>query len=164
MLLVLAYVFPVETSPISYTLGFTVFYLVFSGLVVVARAYPDFGRSGPQRLIALAGVYSYTIYLAHSVLYELPGMLTVRHMMFPYFGTTGDRVLFFGLSIVLGVVLSHFIERPFLRLRAKWLPSYAERGSIVHDTRPVILDPHLDHVSTVMIQKILDPRATENIC
>jgi peptidoglycan/LPS O-acetylase OafA/YrhL len=163
MLLILANIFPVETSAISYTLGFTVFYLVFGGLVVVARAYPDFGRSGPQRLLALAGVYSYTIYLAHSVLYELPGMTAVRNMMFPHFGTTGDRVLFFALSIVLGVVLSHLIERPFLRLRAKWLPSHTERGSIVYDTRPATLTPHLDHVSTVMRQKTLHPRATENI-
>ena len=106
---------------------------MFGGLVVVARAYPEFGRSGPQKLIALAGVYSYTIYLAHSVLYELPGMMTVRRMVFPYFGNTGDRVLFFGLSILLGVVISHLIERPFLRLRAKWLPSHYERSPIVHD-------------------------------
>ena len=124
VLLLLAHIFPVETSPISYTIGFTVFYLVFGGLVVAARAYPEFGRSGPARLIALAGVYSYTIYLAHSVLYELPGMLTVRRMIFPYFGSSGDRVLFFGLSIILGVVISHLIERPFLRLRAKWFPSH----------------------------------------
>ena len=141
IVLVLANIYPVETNAISYTVGFTVFYLVFGGLVVAARAYPEFGRSGPQRLIALAGVYSYTIYLAHSVIYELPGMLSVRRMMFPYFGSTGDRVLFFALSIVLGVVLSHLIERPFLRLRAKWLPSHAERGSIVHETRPATLAP-----------------------
>lgn len=140
-LLILANVFPVETSPISYTIGFTVFYLVFGGLVVAARAYPEFGRSGPLRLFALAGVYSYTIYLAHSVLYELPGMLTVRQMMFPYFGSTGDRVLFFALSILLGVVLSHLIERPFLRLRAKWLPSHSERISAVQETRPLTLAP-----------------------
>ena len=122
--LVLAYLFPVEQSAVSYTVGFTVFYLMFGGLVVVARAFPDFGSSGPQKLIALAGVYSYTIYLAHSVLYELPGMTSVRRFVFPYLGDTGDRVLFFGLSIVLGVVISHVIERPFLRLRATWLPSH----------------------------------------
>lgn len=139
--LILANIYPVETNAISYTIGFTVFYLVFGGLVVAARAYPEFGRSGPQKLLALAGVYSYTIYLAHSVIYELPGMLAVRRMMYPYFGTTGDRVLFFGLSVVLGVVLSHLIERPFLRLRAKWLPSHTERSPVVHDTRPATLAP-----------------------
>ena len=139
--LVLANLFPVEQSAVSYTIGFTIFYLMFGGLVVVARAYPEFGSSGPQRIIALAGVYSYTIYLAHSVLYEIPGMTSVRLSIFPYFGDTGDRVLFFSLSIVLGVVISHAIERPFLRMRARWLPSHDSRRSIPEETRPATLAP-----------------------
>ena len=121
--LVLANVFPVEQSAFSYTVGFTLFYLVFGGLVVAARAYPDFGSSGPQKLIAIIGVYSYTIYLAHSVIYELPGMTTVRQLVSSQFGDVGDRLMFFGLSVVLGVLISHAVERPFLRLRAKWFPA-----------------------------------------
>jgi peptidoglycan/LPS O-acetylase OafA/YrhL len=31
--------------------------------------------------------------------------------------------LFFGLSVVLGGFISHAVERPFLRLRAKWFPA-----------------------------------------
>ena len=141
MVLILAHVYPVEQSAVSYIIGFTIFYLMFGGLVVVARAYPDFGRSGPLKLIALAGVYSYTIYLAHSVLFELPGMTAFRRSIFPYFGYTGDRILFFGLSVVLGVVISHVIERPFLRLRARWLPSHDQRGSVFDVSRPPTLAP-----------------------
>lgn len=141
VVLILAYLFPVEQSAVSYTIGFTVFYLMFGGLVVLALAYPDFGRSGPQKLIALAGVYSYTIYLAHSVIYASPGILTFRLFVFPYFGYTGDRILFFGFSVVLGVLISHVIERPFLRLRAKWLPSHDERGSVLEVSRPPALAP-----------------------
>jgi peptidoglycan/LPS O-acetylase OafA/YrhL len=121
-LIVLAYVFPLERSVISYTLGFTVFYLMFGGLVVAARVHPDFGKSGPQRLLAWMGVYSYTIYLAHSVIYELPGMSGLRLMAVSRLGTGGDQLLFLALSIVLGVVISHLVERPFLKLRAMWFP------------------------------------------
>lgn len=141
VVLVLAYLFPVEQNAVSYTIGFTVFYLMFGGLVVLAMAYPNFGRSGPQRLIALAGIYSYTIYLAHSVIYASPGMTGIRLFVFPYFGYTGDRILFFVSSVVLGVVISHVIERPFLRLRAKWLPSHDQQGSVLEVTRPATLAP-----------------------
>ena len=34
-----------------------------------------------------------------------------------------ERVLFMALSIAAGVLTSHAIERPFLRLRSKWLPA-----------------------------------------
>lgn len=121
--LILAYVFPVEQSRLSYTFGFTVFYLVFGGLVIVARTHPAFGSAGPMKLIAIVGVYSYTVYLAHSVIYELPGVEHVRLFVISYFGNVGDRVLFFVGSIILGALISHLIERPFLKLRAKWLPS-----------------------------------------
>ena len=121
-LIVLAYLFPLERSAVSYTVGFTVFYLMFGGLVVAARVHPNFGRSGPQRPLAWMGIYSYTIYLAHSVIYELPGIFTLRQMMVARAGAAGDQLLFLGLSIALGVVISHLVERPFLKLRAKWFP------------------------------------------
>lgn len=121
-LVLVAYFFPLERSAISFTVGFTLFYLIFGGLVVAARAYPDFGKTGPLKLIALIGVYSYTIYLAHSVIYELPGINGVRLNVISLFGSLGDRVFFFLLSILLGVLISHLIERPFLGLRARWLP------------------------------------------
>ena len=130
--LVLANLFPVEQSAFSYTVGFTVFYLMFGGLVVTARAFPGFGSSGPQKFIAIVGVYSYTIYLAHSVIYELPGMTAARESVITQFGYLGDRVMFFTLSMVLGVLISHAVERPFLRLRARWFPAVS---------RPVYANP-----------------------
>lgn len=122
-IIVVAYLFPLERSAVSYTIGFTLFYLMFGGLVVAARMHPNFGRSGPQRLLAWMGIYSYTIYLAHSVIYELPGMSVFRSIVISRAGAAGDQLLFLGLSIVLGVIISHLVERPFLRLRAKWVPA-----------------------------------------
>jgi peptidoglycan/LPS O-acetylase OafA/YrhL len=140
-LLVLAYVFPLETSGFSYTIGFTIFYLMFGGLVLAARAHPNFGSSGPLRLLAWMGIYSYTIYLAHSVVYELPGSSTLRLAIISRFGTAGDQVAFLVSSIVLGVIISHLIERPFLRLRAKWLPTSRVSAPAEHNTHVVLVDP-----------------------
>ena len=140
-LIVLAYVFPLERSAISYTLGFTVFYLMFGGLVVTARIHPNFGRSGPQRMLAWMGIYSYTIYLAHSVVYELPGIFTLRSMVVSRIGTIGDQLLFLGLSIGLGVVISHLVERPFLKLREKWLPASPRSTPSEDHAHIVLADP-----------------------
>jgi peptidoglycan/LPS O-acetylase OafA/YrhL len=140
-LIVLAYLFPLERSAVSYTIGFTVFYLMFGGLVVAARIHPNFGSSGPQRLLAWMGIYSYTIYLAHSVIYELPGIFTLRQMVVSRLGAAGDQLLFLGLSIALGVVISHLVERPFLKLRAKWIPASPQSAPSEDHAHIVFVDP-----------------------
>jgi peptidoglycan/LPS O-acetylase OafA/YrhL len=140
-LIVLAYVFPLEQSAFSYTIGFTIFYLMFGGLVVAARVHPSFGSSGPQRLLSWMGIYSYTIYLAHSVVYELPGSANVRLAIISKFGIAGDQLTFFVASIVLGVIISHLIERPFLRLRAKWLPVTRRSAPAEDHAHVVLVDP-----------------------
>lgn len=140
-LLALAYWLPLERSAFSYTAGFTIFYLMFGGLVVAARVHPNFGSSGPQRLLAWMGIYSYTIYLAHSVIYELPGMATLRSMAISRFGSGGDQLLFLGLSIVLGVVISHLVERPFLRLRSKWFPVSRTSAPAEDHAHIILVDP-----------------------
>lgn len=140
-LLGLAYFYPLEQSAFSYTLGFTIFYLMFGGLVVAARVHPNFGSSGPQRVLAWMGVYSYTIYLAHSVIYQLPGSSELRSMVISRFGSLGDQLLFLGVSIVLGVAISHLVERPFLRLRAKWFPASPVSAPAENHTHIILVDP-----------------------
>jgi peptidoglycan/LPS O-acetylase OafA/YrhL len=140
-LIVLAYVFPLERSAVSYTIGFTIFYLMFGGLVVAARMYPNFASTGPQRLLAWMGIYSYTIYLAHSVIYELPGISTLRIMAISRFGSAGDQLLFLGLSIATGVLISHAIERPFLRLRDKFFPATRSSAPPKDHAHVVLVDP-----------------------
>jgi peptidoglycan/LPS O-acetylase OafA/YrhL len=76
------------------------------------------------RTLAWIGVYSYTIYLTHSVVYELPFVTRFRFFMksaFPSFWL--DPVVFVLASIASGFLVSHIIERPFLRLRGVWFPS-----------------------------------------
>lgn len=112
----LAYFYPLETSGFAVTWEFTILYLVYGGMVALARAYPHFGEKWPWRGVAHLGVYSYTIYLAHSVINTIPGYGWLRESVGKGWP---DRVLFFAASILLGVVISHAVERPFLGLRAR---------------------------------------------
>jgi peptidoglycan/LPS O-acetylase OafA/YrhL len=102
--------------------------------VLLASVYPDFGTRGPRvltapaRATAFLGVYSYTIYLFHSVVYVLPGVRLLRASLMSHFDeapllvTWLDRLLFWSLSIGGGVLLAKLVEKPFLRLRERWCP------------------------------------------
>jgi peptidoglycan/LPS O-acetylase OafA/YrhL len=118
--------FPLETSPFAVTVGFTLIYLAYGCLVIVGAARPDSWRAfPPARAAAWLGVYSYTIYLVHSAL-----------SLAPIFGPDSEasnvwavRCIFWAASIGGGVVLSHTVERPFLRLRQRIYPSAAVRDA-----------------------------------
>ena len=122
--LLIPLLFPLEEYGwLTGTVGFTVLYLSFGSLVFLAGARPDFGRSGPKLFtlvahgLALSGIYSYTIYLVHSVV-----SATYAHGVL-----TGSATIhcfwFLVLSIAGGVLVSHLVERPFLRWRDRFSPS-----------------------------------------
>jgi peptidoglycan/LPS O-acetylase OafA/YrhL len=122
--LALTVVLPKNASMITPTIGFTIYYLVFGGLVMGAAARPSMGEGNRlARLVALTGVYSYTIYLAHAVVPHIPGI--GRPGFFPG-GVWVDRLVFVSLSVALGVGLSYAVEQPFLRWRSKLYPSPRE--------------------------------------
>jgi peptidoglycan/LPS O-acetylase OafA/YrhL len=131
--------FPLEESGwLTGTVGFTALYLSFGGLVFLAGANPDFGRGGAGPLTLLArglawsGVYSYTIYLAHSVVNSVYAHGVIKE--------TGpaDAISFLVLSIAGGVVASHVVERPFLRCRERWVPS-RRPAALAHPSRKVLV-------------------------
>jgi peptidoglycan/LPS O-acetylase OafA/YrhL len=120
----IAVLFPVERSMLAVTVGFTVIYLAYGALVIIAAAYPDAGkRLKLVRVLAWCGVYSYTIYLAHSAISLIPAFSsesTAENLWLA-------RLLFWVLSIGGGVFLSHTVERPFLRWRQRVQPSSGSR-------------------------------------
>lgn len=138
---VLAFVWPTLSprgvTPQAEFLGFTLIYLCFGLVVASASRNPGFGFNAPYlgrslyQPLAWLGVYSYTVYLAHSVLFGIPGVQTIRlrglEMIEPMVGPAAtlwlDRGAFLFASIAGGVLLSHLVERPFLRLRERVLPS-----------------------------------------
>lgn len=114
----------------AFTIGFTILYLGLGSLVIIAGAYPQAGLRAPAvvrvplRGIAFVGVYSYTIYLAQAILPKMPGWFAFARVFRRFWDSLWvDRILFFLVSLVLGVVISHVIERPMLELRDRWLPS-----------------------------------------
>jgi peptidoglycan/LPS O-acetylase OafA/YrhL len=88
-----------ENSLVIATIGFTLFYLGYGVLVIVGAADPQVfsGRrlryiSGP---LSFLGSYSYTIYLAHSVIYEMPFITPLKWLFLRVAGVWGEGVLYF---------------------------------------------------------------------
>lgn len=117
VMLIIAGFFPYERDAMMSIFGFTGMYVAFGSMVLFAGATPEFGqKSIALRLLARLGVYSYTIYLAHSVVDSIFGYRIV-----PAFA--GQEVIFLIASVGLGILASRVIEQPMLRLRDQMLPS-----------------------------------------
>jgi peptidoglycan/LPS O-acetylase OafA/YrhL len=131
---VLPWIWPMESSHWMPSLGFTLIYMSFGSLVVLAAGYPSFGRYSPKRvawltrLLAGLGAYSYTVYLAHAAIEGMPGfsrLLTWSRTLLDSIWT--ERGLFWVLSVVGGILLSHLVERPVLAWRERRFPSRSRR-------------------------------------
>jgi len=113
---------PLEGSFFMNTAGFSLNYLGFGGLVMLAVAATADGRLPTPLLVPLArvGFYSYSIYLWHSMASGL-----CAHYLPPRIGWTGTTIVYVAASIVAGIIAAKLIEIPFLRLRDRLLPSAA---------------------------------------
>ena len=110
---------PVETSAYTPTLGFSLLAWTFGGVVMVAAAHPGFGeRWAPCRLLAWVGVHSYSIYLVHGAMTELPGYSALMGAT-GALGIPGKRALFLLTAIAGGVAVARFVERPAMRWRER---------------------------------------------
>ncbi|RXK55721.1 acyltransferase [Oleiharenicola lentus] len=130
-LVAVVYLNPIETSSMFWAAGFTLLSICFFGMVAVA-ALPHDRSEGPQwtwfhrltRVFAWVGVYSYTIYLAHAIVFKLPNMSEFRGWFYRMadIGTWSDFLLFIGLSILLGWLGAKLLEQPILRWRDRTYP------------------------------------------
>jgi len=117
--------------------GFTIIAIGFGWLVLAAAVYPDAGRFmkfGVGKVLgvfAKLGFFSYTVYLAHSVVFGVPGVDWLRRRIIRWVDHHSvDEVVwlidigyFWSLSIIFGILLARFVEWPFLRLRTRFYPS-----------------------------------------
>jgi peptidoglycan/LPS O-acetylase OafA/YrhL len=118
-----AFLIRLETSPLMYTVGYTVVY-IGSGMLMVGALLCDVPRRRVLGGLATLGASSYSIYLWHMPVFML-GMPMLEQMAGAPF-TFGVRVtLYLGAAIVLGVVMARLVEVPALRLRDHLLPSRA---------------------------------------
>jgi peptidoglycan/LPS O-acetylase OafA/YrhL len=71
--------------------------------------------------ISKIGFCSYSIYVAHTLLLGLPKLLYEKlHIIVPYYIDSLSQVL---LSVLVGMLLTYFVENYFLLLRNKYYPS-----------------------------------------
>jgi len=124
---ILANAFPLQSAALVPTVGFTVFYVAYGILVTVGAEYPSIfsvrGTRTLARCLRFLGRYSYTIYLAHSVIFELSGATPIMSFVQRMGGAWAQSAAFFIISITAGIVLSGLVELPMLAVREKWIPT-----------------------------------------
>jgi peptidoglycan/LPS O-acetylase OafA/YrhL len=104
-----------QTHPVMGTVGLTLLYFGYAGLLIFFLRFVD-GEGRVIRALAFVGSYSYTIYLFHMPVayYLVPALQFDRNIVF---GT------YLAVSIVLGTVMAKLIEHPTLRARERLFPS-----------------------------------------
>jgi peptidoglycan/LPS O-acetylase OafA/YrhL len=128
-----AVVFPVSSAFMS-TIGFTLLYLGFGGVLLLALYRTDlslasslrrlFGAAGS--LLARIGTYSYSIYLWHLVVASL-GLTLIRRAYTMASGTEQPHPLlefaaYVVASIATGIIMAKLVEMPVLKLRDRYFP------------------------------------------
>jgi peptidoglycan/LPS O-acetylase OafA/YrhL len=123
-------------SPFMTTIGFTLLYLGFGGILmtslyqVIELPKPlAKGLSPINRMLAFIGVYSYSIYLWHLIVagVVVDGVRRVSPIKLHYLA---EFFLYAVGSIILGIVMSKIIEQPSLSLRDKLFPSRSGGNSV----------------------------------
>jgi peptidoglycan/LPS O-acetylase OafA/YrhL len=121
--------FPVD-SPFMLSFGLTALYIGFGGILVLAlysdsekpsRLPPWLNKFKGGELAAFIGMYSYSIYLWHSIVTQ-----HYRGFLRLFWPTIQGSALFWGyvlISLAVGIVLSRTIEYPALNLRDRLFPS-----------------------------------------
>lgn len=123
VLLLPAFVFH-HDHPFTASVGYTLYYLGFGGLLIFALSGRRQVRPAWHWESALAaiGAYSYSIYLWH-VAVKRWGTQAFQHLSGVQMSYAQSTLLYFAGTIVLGVAMAKIVEIPFLRLRDKHFPS-----------------------------------------
>lgn len=104
-------------------------------LMLVYRPRSNEVRPWPYRLIAWIGLYSYGIYLWHVSVFDPIERLTSH--LGPHLGEITAAIAAPGSGILLGAVMTKFVEFPALRLRDRWFPRRVD--SAAQDNRAEML-------------------------
>nr|MDQ3821495.1 acyltransferase [Acidobacteriota bacterium] len=118
------------------TIGLTLLYLGFGGLVAISL----YGNLLIPKIVsklltpiasvlARLGFYSYSIYLWH-VIIATWGILFIRRLLHLTIGKRLEFLLYAAASIICGIIMAKFIEQPVLRLRNRYFPARGEAVEI----------------------------------
>src|SRR6202049_1344431 len=117
------------TDPFVYTVGFTLFYISFGIMLLLSiheEPWRKRSKPGPgTKAVAWIGRYSYTIYLWNMPLAVIFVFISHQHPKVNHYLL---HVIYFALSIVIGVVSAKLIEIPVLKLRERLCPVKISRA------------------------------------
>jgi peptidoglycan/LPS O-acetylase OafA/YrhL len=151
------------------TVGFTLLYLGFGGLLVVSL-YGELNLPGfidrlwkpIERILAYIGYYSYSIYLWH-VIIATWGILFARRLLNQTLDYRLEFVLYSVASIAAGILMAWLVEQPVLRLRNRYFPARSDaiEGSKAQETLRVALMSNTSDLSvnwpTSVSQQVGEP-------
>ncbi len=123
ILLLPAFLCPLERSPWLYTVGLTLFALASAALVCGALLTRP-GEGPLTRGLALVGAHSYSIYLWHMPVI-LWGPALLERWTGVRLGSAGQCAWALGGSVVVGVLMARLVELPVLHWRDRCFPSRA---------------------------------------
>jgi peptidoglycan/LPS O-acetylase OafA/YrhL len=115
-----AFVWPLETTPAIYTVGFTGFYLG-SGLILMGLLVGRFPDNLLVRATGQVGAHSYSIYLWH-----MPVIVWLVPAVTGLLGTSDPWLSLLSAvcgSVACGMLMARIVEFPVLRLRDRFFPS-----------------------------------------
>jgi peptidoglycan/LPS O-acetylase OafA/YrhL len=118
-----AFLFPLETTPLIYTLGLTLFY-IGSGLILIGVLTFKIPENGFVTSAAYIGSHSYSIYLWHMPL-AIWGLPLLYRILGPHLNWCLYCASYFLGAAFLGIVMASAIEFPLLKVRDRWFPSRA---------------------------------------
>lgn len=148
LLLLPLFIWPQRNSGtgLFFTLGFTLNYLGFGGILIACRLvewskYTGLvARIGSPACWALRalGIYSYTIYLTHGCYRELIPKAWHNAPGSDLQGNFGGVAIYLVYCVVSGVLLSHVIERPILYCRERLFSTKVKPGNRPASTQPIV--------------------------
>ncbi len=120
-LMLLPFIFHVESTPFIYTFGLMLAYLG-SGFLLLALLALRLPNHPLISATAAMGAFSYAIYLWHPTVAS-HGTFAVASVMKGHWNWYWHTAVYFVGSLVVGIVMTKLVEFPVLRFRDRYFPS-----------------------------------------
>ncbi len=125
----LPFIIKLETSFMA-TIGFTIIYLAFGTLLCLVLLNEKIKNIFENKIneyvaifICTIGTYSYAIYLTHTNIVSTYIDRFTRRMLHMHTQNITYFVCYFTFAIIVGALLTNYVEKPFLKIRDKYFPA-----------------------------------------